>query len=192
MIKIWAYLFYNLAFWTHRSDRANSNNLKNHFFILCMEAKNFCWNYLKGCKIEENYFCVFDKELEEVKRKMEEDARNVLSYMASNGLIANPKKTAMLFLNNKKSKESSAISIMIGKEMLEQEHSAKLLGIFIVIIFPFLWVSSAFNSLDGCLTNWGRLLHSNEGLVASTIWPSAADHSRVSAIGVWVFLYDSV
>ena len=61
---------------------------------------------------------------------MEEDARNVLSYMmASNGLIANPKKTAMLFLNNKKSKESSAISIMIGKEMVEQEHSAKLLGI---------------------------------------------------------------
>ena len=37
-----------------------------------------------------------------------------------------------------------------------------------MIIFPFLRVSSAFHSLDGCLTNWGRLPRSNEGLVVST------------------------
>ena len=80
---------------------------------------------------------------------MEEDARNVLSYMmASNGLIANPKKTAMLFLNNKKSKESSAISIMIGKEKLEQEHSAKLLGI-------------TFND------NWNDHIHGKGGVINS-------------------------
>ena len=46
---------------------------------------------------------------------------------------------------------------------------------FFVIIFPFLQVSSAFDSLDGCLPNWGRLPHLNEGLVASTIWPSFAE-----------------
>ena len=47
---------------------------------------------------------------------------------------------------------------------------------------PFLQVSSAFDSLDGCLTNWWRLPCWSEGLVASNIWPSAADHGRVSAI----------
>ena len=55
---------------------------------------------------------------------------------------------------------------------------------FFVIIFPFLKVSSAFDSLDGCLTDWERLPHSSEGLVASTIWRSAADRGRVTAIGV--------
>ena len=30
---------------------------------------------------------------------MEEDSKQVLKFMASNGLIANPKKIAMLFLN---------------------------------------------------------------------------------------------
>ena len=37
---------------------------------------------------------------------------------------------------------------------------------FIVIILPFLQVSSNFDSLDGFLTNWGRLPHLSEGLVA--------------------------
>ena len=41
------------------------------------------------------------------------------------------------------------------------------LGYFF-IIFPFLRVSSAFNTLDWCLTNQGRLPCSSEGLVALT------------------------
>ena len=40
--------------------------------------------------------------------------------------------------------------------------------LFIVIIFPFLRVYSAFDSLNGCLTNWGKLPCSSEWLEAST------------------------
>ena len=59
---------------------------------------------------------------------------------------------------------------------------------FFVIIFPFLKVSSAFDSLDGCLTDWERLPHSSERLVASTNWRSAADRGRVTAIVVWEYV----
>ena len=36
----------------------------------------------------------------EIIPKLEEDGENVLKYMASNGLVANPSKTALLFINN--------------------------------------------------------------------------------------------
>ena len=42
-----------------------------------------------------------------------------------------------------------------------------MLSLFL-IIFPFLRVSSAFDTLDWCLINQGRLPRSSEGLVAST------------------------
>ena len=66
-------------------------------------------------------------DLEEIKRKMEEDGINVLRYMASNGLVANPQKTALIFLNLKKGNDP--ISIKIGDEIVTQEKHAKLLGI---------------------------------------------------------------
>ena len=58
---------------------------------------------------------------------LEEDAINVLKFMASNGLVANPKKTTLLFLNLKS--KMDPISINIGNEKIVQESSAKLLGI---------------------------------------------------------------
>ena len=60
---------------------------------------------------------------------MEEDALQVLKFMASNGLIANPKKTAMLFLNTKKATNGIQVELKIGKELVKQDHNAKLLGI---------------------------------------------------------------
>ena len=47
--------------------------------------------------------------------------------MASNGLIANPKKTAMLFLNLKKGNQMEEISV--GKDKVTQVNVATLLGI---------------------------------------------------------------
>ena len=60
-----------------------------------------------------------------------------------------------------------------------------LIYFFYSVIFPFLRVSSPFDSLDWGLT-WLRATGSylNEGLEAATISPSAADCGRVSAIGV--------
>ena len=46
--------------------------------------------------------------------------------MASNGLVANPSKTAILFLNNKVIDDP--IKIKIGTTAITQEKSAKLLG----------------------------------------------------------------
>ena len=62
----------------------------------------------------------------EIIPKLEEDGENVLKYMASNGLVANPTKTAMLFLNNKVTE--NPIQIKIGDAKITQEKSAKLLG----------------------------------------------------------------
>ena len=50
---------------------------------------------------------------------MEADAINVLKFMASNGLVANPKKTTMLFLNVGKSITQN-IKIKIGKDEITQ------------------------------------------------------------------------
>ena len=46
---------------------------------------------------------------------MEIDAVKVLKFMASNGLVANPKKTTLIFLNQGKVEEEE-IWIKIGKE----------------------------------------------------------------------------
>ena len=71
---------------------------------------------------------VSGKDLDEIMRRMEADAINVLKFMASNGLVANPKKTTMLFLNVGKSITQN-IKIKIGKDEITQVNHAKLLGI---------------------------------------------------------------
>ena len=67
--------------------------------------------------------------ISEVKRMLEEDALNVLKFMASNGLVANPAKTALLFLNQKKSEKSEIQSVKIGEITIDQVSVAKLLGV---------------------------------------------------------------
>ena len=71
------------------------------------------------------------KLLSEVKRMLEEDALNVLKYMASNGLVANPSKTALLFLNLNKNLKNEIQSLKIGEIMVNQVPNAKLLGMVI-------------------------------------------------------------
>ena len=44
---------------------------------------------------------VTGKSIDEVKRKLEEDADRALKFMASNGLMANPSKTTLMILNYK-------------------------------------------------------------------------------------------
>ena len=68
------------------------------------------------------------KDLQEIIRKMEIDAVNVLKFMASNGLVANPTKTTLLFLNHGKLEEQE-LSIKIGKVNITKVSNAKLLGI---------------------------------------------------------------
>ena len=50
--------------------------------------------------------CVSHKLLEKIIVMLEEDAKNVLQFMASNGLVANLKKTAFMFYGIKPQKRS--------------------------------------------------------------------------------------
>ena len=53
---------------------------------------------------------------------------NVLKFMASNGLVANAKKTMLMFLKNKSNKDE-LMSIKIGQDTICEVASAKLIGI---------------------------------------------------------------
>ena len=65
--------------------------------------------------------------VQDTLKKMEEDAHQVLKYMASNGLVANPNKTSFLMLNCKQS--GPKLRLKIGKEEVVREDTATLLGI---------------------------------------------------------------
>ena len=76
--------------------------------------------WLKFCKVttyaDDTKTCVSHKLLARVIQMLEEDAKNVLEFMASNGLVVNPKKTAFMVLNHKQNLELNLIAINIGKE----------------------------------------------------------------------------
>ena len=83
---------------------------------------------------------------------MEEDAASLLSFMASNGLIANADKTSLVILNQKKKDkdQNNPLSITIGKAKVTQVEKAKFLGI-------------TFNDKQ----NWSAQIHGIGGVVAS-------------------------
>ena len=68
------------------------------------------------------------KTIEEVIWKLEEDAEQVLKFMASNGLVANPSKTTLMILNHK---VETPVEIKVGQNTIKQEMSSKLLGVYI-------------------------------------------------------------
>ena len=67
------------------------------------------------------------KSDEELKTKLEEDAVRVLQFMASNGLVANPKKTVLMILNSKNKTETKR-SIKVGDADIDESECSRLLG----------------------------------------------------------------
>ena len=67
------------------------------------------------------------KNLVSMVKNLEEDANLVLKYMASNGLVANAKKTAFLVVNGRQVPHD--LSVQIGGVTVPRERSACLLGI---------------------------------------------------------------
>ena len=61
-------------------------------------------------------------------KNLEEDAKNILQFMASNGLVANPSKTEYMVINSRNKGETTN-KIKVGPAEIEQVSSAKLLGI---------------------------------------------------------------
>ena len=62
---------------------------------------------------------------------MEEDAANIMRFMASNGLIANASKTSLVILNQKKKDKeiNNPIAVTIGNGKAIQVRQSKLLGV---------------------------------------------------------------
>ena len=64
---------------------------------------------------------------DETVEKMEADAKEVLKFMASNGLVANAKKTSLLLLNYRQT--TPPLSVKIGSDIITRQSTATLLGI---------------------------------------------------------------
>ena len=71
--------------------------------------------------------------LEKTLKNLEEDASRVLSYMASNGLIANAKKTSFMVLNcpemTTEGTSTKDLAAKIGEDLVPRVKTATLLGI---------------------------------------------------------------
>ena len=67
------------------------------------------------------------KTKEEILRLLEEDSENVLNFMASNGLVANPDKTVFMTLNEKNPNPVNE-KITVGGSEIPQSKDTKLLG----------------------------------------------------------------
>ena len=61
-----------------------------------------------------------------MREKLEEDAEEILKFMASNGLVANPSKTTLIVMNKK---GEQPMKVKVGETYVKQEHTAKLLGV---------------------------------------------------------------
>ena len=66
---------------------------------------------------------------EEIRTRLEEDAQNVLEFMASNGLVANQAKTEFLLLNEKKSDLTPLTEIKVGNITVHRTAHTRLLGV---------------------------------------------------------------
>ena len=61
------------------------------------------------------------KEARQIKDSLEEDANQVLKFMASNGLIANEAKTEFLLLNEKQKDSQKLKNLMVGEVLVQRK-----------------------------------------------------------------------
>ena len=70
-------------------------------------------------------------EAQTIKRNLEQDAKKVLEFMASNGLVANQSKTEFLVLNEKDKTSTELREINVGDTSISRTTHTKLLGVII-------------------------------------------------------------
>ena len=71
------------------------------------------------------------KTKEEIIHTLTADAENVLSFMATNSLVANQTKTKFLLLNKKNKTNEPVTEILVGQSLVRRTFSTKLLGVMI-------------------------------------------------------------
>ena len=70
--------------------------------------------------------------MDTIKEKLESDAEKMLCFMASNGLVANPKKTVYMLLGlNKRERETITHTIKVGDSLITNSPHSKLLGVIV-------------------------------------------------------------
>ena len=67
-----------------------------------------------------------------IKTNLEEDAKNILSFMASNGLMANKAKTEFLVLNERDKSDPTLKELFFGDEIITRTSHTKLLGMMFI------------------------------------------------------------
>ena len=90
------------------------------------------------------------KLLADLIKMLEEDSQNVLNFMASNGLVTNASKTALIIMNLKGEDLKKKIEVKIGSETIEPQSNARLLGM------------QFQNDL-----NWSEHIHGKGGVISS-------------------------
>ena len=69
---------------------------------------------------DDNSATIVDLTLQDVLEKLEHEAKNILSFMASNSLVANEAKTTFMILSN---------TLKVGNTIIPELHEQKLLGV---------------------------------------------------------------
>ena len=72
---------------------------------------------------------VSHRDLDQALVLLQEDAHNILKFMASNYLVANPSKTGLLVMRRGGHVDREAISIKIGSTEITESTSEKILGV---------------------------------------------------------------
>ena len=113
--------------------------------------------------------------------------------MASNGLVANASKTALMFMNLKQTKneqgEIKPISIMIGETEVTQETSTKLLGI--TLDQDQKWISQISN-LNSSLNSRLYLIKRLSNSISKDRLKKIADSLYMSKIRYGVQMFGNV
>lgn len=97
---------------------------------------------------------ISDIDEEVVIKKMQKESQNVLNFMNSNGLVANPDKTGLLFFRARPPHLKS-VTLKVGGSVVTEAKEEKLLGV--IIENDFKWTSH-INNLQSCLNQRVALL----------------------------------
>jgi exonuclease III len=88
---------------------------------------------IDGAKIhsyaDDTTMTVSSDSMQTLVQHLEDQSRDVLSYMASNGLVANPSKTGLLIFRNQKEKKHPEVTIMCGDSTIKESKTEKVLGV---------------------------------------------------------------
>ena len=91
--------------------------------------------WLKHCRIygyaDDTTTSCHGKNLGEIIKNLREDAEQILKYMASNGLVANPNKTVFMLLNYTCNEMELELTneIKIGDSFIKRSEETNLLGV---------------------------------------------------------------